>query len=86
MRLPDTVTQAQIGRSVVKPVSYWASMGVRPVLGGQFANAGLDAAVIRPDGAGGEAYLVYHNFNVIRRYNPSDFYALGVGLLGSAVV
>ena len=84
--LPDTVTQAQIGRSVVKPVSYWASMGVRPVLGGQFANAGLDAAVIRPDGAGGDAYLVYHNFNVIRRYNPSDFYALGVGLLGSAVV
>ncbi|MFT9384455.1 MAG: lytic murein transglycosylase [Acetobacter orientalis] len=86
VRLPDTVTQAQIGRSVVKPVSYWASMGVRPVLGGQFANAGLDVAVIRPDGAGGEAYLVYHNFNVIRRYNPSDFYALGVGLLGSAVV
>ena len=29
--------------------------------------------------------MVYENFNVIRRYNPSDFYALAVGLLGDLV-
>lgn len=86
VRVPDSLAQAQIGRSAVKPVTEWASMGVTPILGGQFANTSLVGAVIRPDGAGGEAYLVYHNFNVIRRYNPSDYYALGVGLLGSAVV
>jgi membrane-bound lytic murein transglycosylase B len=28
---------------------------------------------------------VYSNFHVIRRYNPSDFYALAVGLLGMYV-
>ena len=28
--------------------------------------------------------MVYANFNAIRRYNPSDFYALAVGLLGDA--
>ena len=39
-----------------------------------------------PDGAGGEAFLVYANFAAIRRYNSSDLYALAVGLLGDMVV
>jgi membrane-bound lytic murein transglycosylase B len=29
--------------------------------------------------------MVYANFTAIRRYNPSDYYALAVGLLGEAV-
>jgi membrane-bound lytic murein transglycosylase B len=29
--------------------------------------------------------MVYANFAAIRRYNPSDFYALAVGLLGDLV-
>jgi len=44
------------------------------------------AAVLLPDGPGGDAFMVYGNFAAIRRYNPSDFYALVVGLLGDAVV
>ena len=28
--------------------------------------------------------MTYANFNAIRRYNPSDFYALAVGLLADA--
>jgi membrane-bound lytic murein transglycosylase B len=43
--------------------------------------------VILPDGAGGQAFLAIHpNFQAIRRYNPSDFYAIAVGLIGDAVV
>ncbi len=42
-------------------------------------------AVVMPDGPGGEAYMVYANFGVIRLYNPSDYYALSVGLLGDRV-
>ena len=38
-----------------------------------------------PDGAGGEAFVVFPNFDAIRRYNPSDFYALAVGLIGDQV-
>jgi membrane-bound lytic murein transglycosylase B len=42
--------------------------------------------LLLPDGAGGQAFLIYANFHAIRRYNPSDFYALCVGALGRMVV
>ena len=38
-----------------------------------------------PDGPGGEAYMTYANFAVIRLYNPSDLYTLSVGLLASRI-
>ena len=44
------------------------------------------AAVILPGGPGSEAFLAYHpNFLAIRRYNPSDFYCISVGLIGDLV-
>jgi len=33
-----------------------------------------------------EAFLAYGNFAAIRRYNPSDFYAIAVGLIGDGIV
>lgn len=82
--VPDTVSQSQLGRGQVRPVAWWRQQGVRP-RAGSFDSSVSEGAVIRPDGAGGEAFIVYHNFNVIRRYNPSDFYALAVGLMGDAI-
>ena len=40
--------------------------------------------VIQPQ-PGGPRFAVTENFNVIRRYNPSDSYALGVGLLADRI-
>jgi membrane-bound lytic murein transglycosylase B len=40
------------------------------------------AALLLPDGKGGQAFLIYRNFKVIRKYNASDYYALAVGSLG----
>ncbi|MFT8549767.1 MAG: lytic murein transglycosylase [Acetobacter okinawensis] len=82
--VPDTLEQSQLGRSQTRPLAWWRQQGVRPRVG-DFNASVSEGAVIRPDGPGGEAFIVYHNFNVIRRYNPSDFYALAVGLLGDAI-
>ena len=65
----------------------WMRMGVRRTDGRAFSRADIQGAVIVPSGAEpGEGFMIYSNFSVIRRYNPSDFYALAVSLLGEAAV
>ena len=64
--------------------SDWARLGVtgpdgRPV--GDFGSARM----LLPAGAKGIAFLVFKNFDVIKRYNASDAYALGVGHLGDRI-
>jgi membrane-bound lytic murein transglycosylase B len=74
------------GRDAKRPVSEWARAGVKPVNGRWAASADTPAGLVAPDGAGTEAFLVFANFAAIRRYNPSDFYAIAVGLIGDQVV
>ena len=80
--LPAEFDTAAVGRDARRPLAAWAKQGVRPLAGRWYAAADVSAAVLLPDGAAGEAFVVYPNFTAIRRYNPSDFYALAVGLLG----
>ena len=83
--LPANFDASSVGRDSRRPLGDWARVGVRPVGVGWRANDATSAAIVLPDGPGGEAFAVYPNFTAIRRYNPSDFYALAVGLLGDAV-
>lgn len=63
--------------------SWWAERGVRTADGRPFSAADQNAAaeLIAPSGAGGPMFLIFHNHFMIRRYNNSTAYALGVGLL-----
>ncbi len=85
VRLPAGFDAAQAGREHRRPLKEWIDRGVAPV-GERAVPLATQAAVILPDGQGGEAFLAYHpNFQAIRRYNPSDFYCISVGLLGDRV-
>jgi membrane-bound lytic murein transglycosylase B len=68
-----------------RPVAAWMQRGITPSNGAAFAQPDMQGAVVMPDGAGGEAYMVYANFAVIRLYNHSDLYALSVGLLADRI-
>jgi peptidoglycan lytic transglycosylase B len=83
VRLPPGLEPA--GRADRRALSEWARAGVQPVGGRWLASLQTTSAVVAPDGAGGEAFVVFPNFDAIRRYNPSDFYALAVGLIGDQV-
>jgi len=74
------------GRDIRRPLSEWARQGIVPSGGKWAAPDDAPAAVLAPDGAGGETFLVFNNFTAIRRYNPSDFYAIAVGTIGDRVM
>lgn len=81
--LTQPIDPASAGRQSMRTLAHWDQVGVRRANGGRFSRLDVEGALLLPDGAGGDAFMIYRNFNVIRRYNPSDFYALAVGLIGS---
>jgi len=59
----------------------WSSYGVSRADGRALPQDG-QASLFYPAGADGPVFLVTSNFSVIKRYNASDAYALGVASLG----
>ncbi len=84
--VPASFDSGSAGRENRKPAGEWVRQGARPLSGRLLVRPETPAAVVLPDGTGGDAFLVYANFTAIRRYNPSDYYALVVGLLGDTLV
>lgn len=83
VRVPPGLSSG--GRDDKRPLGEWMRAGVAREDGRPFSRTDVAAGLVLPDGADpGEGYLVYTNFTALRRYNPSDFYALAVGLLGDA--
>ncbi len=62
----------------------WASVGVKRTDGKNLPRSG-EANLFLPAGVRGPAFLVGDNFEVIRAYNSSDAYALGVGYLANRI-
>ena len=62
----------------------WAARGITRADGGDMPRSGR-ASLLRPAGADGPAFLVTPNFRIIKTYNNSTSYALGVALLGDRI-
>jgi lytic murein transglycosylase len=80
--LPEGFAMAATGRP--RPFSVWAKAGVRRANGAMLPQQG-QAQLLAPAGLAGPSFLVTHNFKVIKSYNNSTAYALGVALLGDRI-
>src|SRR5829696_589521 len=67
-----------------RSLSGWESAGLRRTDGKPMPRSG-EATLFLPAGARGPAFLVTNNYPVIKTYNSSDAYALGVALLGDRI-
>ena len=68
-----------------KKLSEWQALGVRRADGTDLPTRDLAAALVLPDGAEGEAYIVYRNYAAIMAYNCAHLYAVTVGTLADAI-
>lgn len=65
--------------------SDWAARGVVAMSNGRAVPDYGAAAILLPAGTRGAAFMVFDNFNVIKRYNNADAYAIGVGHLADRI-
>lgn len=78
--LPGTLDLRVVRRGFAE----WAGLGVRRTDGRELPRNG-NASLFMPTGVKGPAFLVGDNFEVIRAYNSSDAYAMGVGHLANRI-
>jgi membrane-bound lytic murein transglycosylase B len=64
--------------------SEWAARGVVGVDGKPVRDYG-SARILQPAGPAGASFMLFANFDVIKRYNNADAYALGVGHLADRI-
>lgn len=72
------------GRKKYTSLSTWNKRGLTRIGGGALSGK-LEAALIRPAGANGPAFLVTRNFRALRSYNASTSYGLAIALLSELV-
>ena len=70
------------------PMYKWKQMGVQYADGSWLTNSGTQLKLIDPDGKYGsnrEVYLVTENFDRIKEWNRSDYFATSIGLLAEEI-
>jgi len=83
--LPPQFPASLVGPKIVKPLSFWKSAGVKDAGGAELPFENINASIVAPDGVGGEAYIVYGNYQTIMSWNRSTYFATSVGLLADAM-
>ena len=68
-----------------KSLKFWSDNNIVNINGKKLPYLNYKANLIFPDGYDGKAFLVYHNFFKIKKYNASTYYALSVALLSDRI-
>jgi membrane-bound lytic murein transglycosylase B len=77
--LPADFDMATNGVQSGKPLAAWQALGVRRADGGAFPAEIESASLVLPSGATNPAYLIYPNYQVLLKWNRSNYFALTVG-------
>ncbi|PON10558.1 hypothetical protein C2W62_49435 [Candidatus Entotheonella serta] len=80
--LPADFDASLIDLKVIKLLAEWQALGVRNAKGQALPKVAFNASIVAPDGPQGQAFLVYHNFGVLLKWNRSTYFGTAVGLLG----
>ncbi|WP_084618310.1 lytic murein transglycosylase [Cellvibrio sp. OA-2007] len=85
VKLPRNFPFLEAGLKNHKTLTEWSKLGVTRADNSPLPQAEMNASLLVPAGHQGPAFLVYDNFNVIMRWNRSEFYAIAVGQLADQI-
>jgi len=86
VRVPQGINCIEASPDVKRPLADWLELGLIPASGAAISKDMLDekTSLVLPAGTYGPGFLVLENFQVLRRYNASDLYAIFVGHFGGS--
>ncbi len=86
VNIPDNFSPKLLGRKIKKGLNQWHELGVRKLSGKDLPKRNLLSSIIRPEkGMVGPAFVVYHNYGVILKWNRSNYFATAVGTLSDNI-
>ena len=86
VNIPDNFSPKLLGRKIKKGLNQWHELGVRKLSGKDLPKRNLLSSIIRPEkGMVGPAFVVYHNYGVILKWNRSNYFATAVGTLSDKI-
>ncbi|MCK1489744.1 lytic murein transglycosylase [Bradyrhizobium sp. 180] len=87
VRLPAEVSCVESSPEIKRTLGEWLELGLLPApnMGVSFDMLEDQATLVLPAGIYGPAFLAFENFQVFRRYNQSDVYAIFVGHLADRI-
>lgn len=83
--LPKDFAYTNTGLKQKQPLTAWRALGVKRNDGGPLPALNMRGAILVPMGHSGPAFIAYHNFSVIMRWNYSESYAIAVGHLADRI-
>ena len=86
VRLPRDFNYQNVWAGINATLGDWSGVGVVRASGKAFPRASDTARLYMPMGGNGPVFAVLPNFDVIKRYNNSDSYALAVGHLADRIL
>jgi membrane-bound lytic murein transglycosylase B len=84
VELPEDFDYAMIGLDQAHPTATWEDLGVTSTVAQRLPDYGV-GSILLPAGHRGAAFMVLRNTHALLRYNHSEFYALGIGLLSDRI-
>jgi lytic murein transglycosylase len=87
VRVPEGISCLEAVPDVKRSIADWRGLGLMPAVGARISKDMLndEASLVLPAGSYGPGFLALENFQVLRRYNASDLYALFVGHLADLI-
>lgn len=79
--LPKKFKLSQVETEKFRTLKEWRKLGLKDVKGPDSRKA----ALVLPEGPKGAAFLVYNNYNVLKRWNRSTYFALTVCRLAECI-